>query len=281
MKKLHYTLRRAPQNNATEWWRAARFATAETGRIAHFQEKSGPLRPAAVFRGMYDDGAILLRCEVGGVSASAEPREYNGWVCRDSCCEFFVQPPRPFGGYVNFEVNAAGVLHASHILDPERRPGGFRLFRYVRPEHGAQVEIRRWRGDEPATPPLPRAGLEEDGSRSWGVALRIPFALLRAYVGPWLEGAPWRANFFTCQENDKARYYASWSPVPVFNFHTPQFFGELRFASPSGTRTPEQTVADDRANKGLQTVAEGRTPKGCQIITGGRRPPKNSTITAS
>ena len=227
METPAYTLRRAARNEAPDWWQAERFATAEIGRITHFQEKSGPLRPAAVFRGLYDDDAIMLRYEVEGVDASAAPRDYNGWVYRDSCCEFFVEPPRLNGGYINFEVNAGGVLHASHILDPERQPNGFKDFRYVTPEHGATVDIMRWRGNELATPPC--GEIIPNGSTFWGVAMRIPFALLRTYIGPWRVGEPWRANFYTCQENEHAHYYASWSPVPVFNFHTPQFFGVLQF----------------------------------------------------
>jgi len=205
----------------------ARFATAEKGRISHFQKESDASRPVTVFRGVHDDDAIYLRYEVSGVPASAEARELNGSVYLDSCCEFFVQPPRPFGGYMNFEVNAGGALLASHILDPTRTPGGFKIFRRILPEHAAQVETRRWRGNEPATPPC--GAILPDATKTWGVAMRIPFALLRTYIEPWNEGEPWRANFYACQTNAYATYYASWTSVPVCNFHTPQFFGELRF----------------------------------------------------
>ncbi len=227
MARPTYTLQRAKRNDKNDWWQRSSFATAEIGRIDNFRDESGPIRPVATFRGVYDDDAIMLRYEVDGVAACAEPREFNGKVYRDSCCEIFIQPPRPFGGYMNFEVNAGGVLHNSHILDPTRIPGGFKNFRYVRPEHGAQVEIRRWRGTGPATPPC--GEVVPDNTTTWGVAMRIPFRLLRSYVGTWSEGEPWRANFYICQADHVARYFASWSRVEIFNFHTPQFFGNLQF----------------------------------------------------
>ena len=223
-----YTLRRAARNNNPEWWQAACFATTEEGRISHFQKESETLKPSATFRGVYDDGAIMLRYEVEGVDAFASAeRKYNGWVYKDSCCEFFVQPPRANGGYMNFEVNAAGVLHTSHITDPERRPGGFKDFRYVTAEDGAKVEIMRWRDNEPATPPC--VEVVPNGSTSWGMAIRIPFEVLRAYVGEWREGEPWRANFYTCQVEGGPKYFVSWAPIPIFEFHSPQFFGILKF----------------------------------------------------
>ena len=217
------------KNNAPDWWEVTHFPSIlYSGHIEHFQEKSDPLRPYISFNAFYDDEAIILNYYVHGVSPVAAPREYNDMVCKDSCCEFFVQPPRPFGGYMNFEVNAAGVLHCSHILDPERTPAGFKHFRYVRPEHGAQVQVRRWRGGGEALPPCKEIALDESIT-TWGVLMRIPFALLRTYIGPWDETGTWRANFFSCQSIPGKTYYASWTPVPVFNFHTPQYFGELQF----------------------------------------------------
>ena len=222
-----YTLRRATRNAATDWWQARCFATAEEGRISHFQKESGPLHPKVVFRGVYDDAAIMLRYEVESVGGSAELRAFNGKVYLDSCCEFFAQPPRPSGGYMNFEVNAGGILHTSHILDPTRIPGGFKNFRYVRPEHGGEVEIYRWQGGGAATKPC--GAVAAGDSTAWGTAVRIPFALLRSYVGPWREGEPWRANFYSCQEVAGVRYFASWAPIPFFNFHSPQYFGVVKF----------------------------------------------------
>jgi len=50
MKTPVYTLRRATQNNAPDWWQAARFTTAEEGRIAHFQKESDASRPICMPR---------------------------------------------------------------------------------------------------------------------------------------------------------------------------------------------------------------------------------------
>lgn len=198
------------------------------GRIAHFRQESGTVRPRATFRCVRDDQALYVRYDVEGNAPAAEPRGLNGTVCLDSCCEVFLQPAGPARGYMNFEVNAAGVLHASHILNPKRVPGGFEEFRFVTPEDAATVDIMRWRGNTPATPPCGVLDFDETQA-VWGVAVKIPLALVRRYTGAWQDRAPWRANFFICQENQHGAYWAAWSEVAVFNFHTPEHFGVLEW----------------------------------------------------
>ena len=70
----------------------------------------------------------------------------------------------------------------------------------------------------------------DESARVWGAVLAVPFA---AIVGRFDPAQPWRVNFFRCEGLDPQRYYSSWQPTETEqpNFHVPQKFGWLRFAT--------------------------------------------------
>ncbi len=225
MNNDHYTIRpaRLPLNLETAWDDPAR-AAAETLEVAHFwpEPKASSHRPLTQLRLQYDADALhgMFRVEDHYVRASRT--EVNSDVCRDSCVEFFVEPGGG-NGYCNFEFNCCGVLHASHITDPARRPGGFAAWRPWTSEEIAQVGI--------ATSLKGPIVEEQVGDCVWTVSFRIPFGPLLACTGaPFpTTGSVWRANVYKCADETSHPHWGAWLPVDELNFHLPRCFGEMHF----------------------------------------------------
>jgi len=86
--------------------------------------------------------------------------------------------------------------------------------------------------------PAPRADLRsglahsttlDAKSHTWAAELAI---LMRALTSDFDPAAVWRANFYRV-EGKEPRAYLAWQPTgtPKPNFHVPEAFGQLRFAS--------------------------------------------------
>ena len=118
--------------------------------------------------------------------------------------EVFLQAAR-FGEkyYKEFEISPNGQW-----LDLDITPQGLR---HIASGMRSQVEV-------------------DESARVWGAVLAVPFA---AIVGRFDPAQPWRVNFFRCEGLDPQRYYSSWQPTETEqpNFHVPQKFGWLRFAT--------------------------------------------------
>jgi hypothetical protein len=150
--------------------------------------------------------------------------EYHDPVWKDSCVEFFAQP-MPDRGYFNFEFNCGGAFLCCHITNPEREGDGFKGFVKVPPGIGQTIHVHS------SLPPRIEPEIKEPVV--WTLSFFIPFALFEHYAGPLgaLPGQVWRGNFFKCAEENSHPHWASWSPVDELNFHRPNCFGSLRFAS--------------------------------------------------
>ncbi len=227
MKIQSYTINRAakaPSLNPAQGVPAKGWNGAEVGVISKWHKASGPIRPATLFRVLYDDRNLYVRFDVLDQFVQVVKKNLNDNVCEDSCVEFFVQPA-PGPTYFNFEINGGGTMLLYRITDAARteRDGQtvFKDYGKVDPAWAAQVEIHHSLPAlvaEPIAQPI-----------SWTVAYRIPLALFTAYIGKCAaqKGDVWRGNFFKCGASG---HYGMWRDIgEELNYHQPDKFGNLVF----------------------------------------------------
>lgn len=191
-------------------------------KIDRFLPESGPFHPETTCKLLHDGKTLYGFFEVKDQFVKSTATEYNSSVYMDSCVEFFLEP-LPGMGYFNFEANAGGTLHISHITDPTRLAVGFAEYRKIPRSESAGVEVYS---------SLPRVvDPEITEPVSWHLGFKIPFAfyenmLKRNITFP---GMRCRGNFFKCAEHNSHPHWACWSMVPEFNFHLPEYFGNIVF----------------------------------------------------
>lgn len=140
----------------------------------------------------------------------------NEPVYTDSCVEFFIQPVAgPDAVYLNFEMNAAGVLLLGK--GPERNAR-----RQLSESEANGISI------------VPSRGVDSENRAFWSISLAIPFSWLKEQVPGFepVSGAVLKANFYKCGDSTPIPHYGSWSPMTALkpDFHRPSDFGELELA---------------------------------------------------
>lgn len=77
---------------------------------------------------------------------------------------------------------------------------------------------------------LKRRVVWNEEQKTWTAELAIPMKCLVAKFDPT---RAWRVNFYRVEGAGEPRFYSAWRPTgtPVPNFHVPEAFGELVFAS--------------------------------------------------
>jgi len=221
--KMNYCIHRTRNTPpTTPDWQHAVWTAAETAEISHFLPQSSAHQPHTAARLLYDEQGLYGIFQVQDRYVRCLRTNYFDEVWKDSCVEFFAEP-KPGCGYFNFEFNCGGAFLCSHILNPERVPGGFKDFTKV-PWAVAQTII--------VHSSMPRR-VEPEITEPIVLTLRfsIPFSLFEHYVGGLgeIEGQVWRGNFFKCAEESSQPHWAAWSPVDKFDFHRPECFGTLTF----------------------------------------------------
>jgi Carbohydrate-binding family 9 len=70
----------------------------------------------------------------------------------------------------------------------------------------------------------------EEAKKTWTAELAIP---MKSLVEKFEPAAIWRVNFYRVEGAREPRFYSAWRPTgtAVPNFHVPETFGELVFAS--------------------------------------------------
>jgi hypothetical protein len=203
-------------------WDDSAWKTAQTAELVHFRPEGSAHRPRARVRLIHGPGGLRGIFDVQDQFVRSVRTNYMDEVWKDSCVEFFIQP-RPNIGYFNLEMNAGGAHLCLYIEDPERIPGGFKKFTRLPPEIGKRIQVRS---------SLPKIIDPENAEAvRWQVNFFVPLAVLEHYVGPLgdIRGQEWRGNFYKCADDGSHPHWGSWSPVDVFNFHTPRCFGALDF----------------------------------------------------
>lgn len=221
-----YTIVRAPDDVPlggaiadTPWNAAHEF------RIDEFSwHESGP-KPLTTGRALYDDRAVYLQYHVEDRDITAEVTDLNGPTYRDSSVEFFADPnPEDDSMYFNFEPNCCGQFKlAWQERDWEERGIGRDL---VSPEVADRIDV------ETSVPGPTKESHPDD--EEWWLAAAIPFDVLSELTGLEIgptEGTEWRGNFYRSGVQSESQK-ATWNPIekPEPDYHSPEFFGELRFA---------------------------------------------------
>jgi len=203
-------------------WDDPAWARAETLELSHFRPEGSDHRPRTQARLLHSTDGLsgIFRVEDRYVRSVHE--HFGDPVCEDSCVEIFLLP-RPGRGYLNFEMNCGGTLHACHVTDHRRVPGGFAAFTPLGEEEGRRVLVRS---------SLPRTlDPEIAAPLEWQLAFFVPPALVERFVGELgpLPGQTWRANLYKCGDKTSHPHWASWAPLEARNFHLPDCFGTLYF----------------------------------------------------
>jgi hypothetical protein len=191
--------------------------------VACFRPEGTAHHPKTLCKMLYDQERIYGIFKVEDQYVRCIHAEFQSEVYKDSCVEFFVQPPAQCG-YFNFEFNCGGTMLASFITDPTRMNGGVKSFTPLTPDD--DVQIQRYHSLPAIVDP------EITQKIAWLLEFSIPFSVLEKYAGKLgnVDGQTWRGNFYKCGNDTSHPHWASWSPVSELNFHLPADFGIFQFA---------------------------------------------------
>lgn len=138
------------------------------------------------------------------VFPDAEPNGRRDQLWDRDVAEAFLQPDRSnLRRYKEFEVSPNGFW-----IDLDIAPGE---------KHDLKSGMKR------------RVVLDER-RKTWIAELAIPMNCLVSDFDPTVA---WRVNFYRVEGAQEPRFYSAWRPTgtPVPNFHVPEAFGELVFAT--------------------------------------------------
>jgi len=182
--------------------------------IDHYLWLTNGYRPRVEARLGWSARFLYVKFRVGEKRAPVRFTKFQDPVYKDSCVEFFVDMfPGTRLGYLNFEMNAAGVLLAAFGPDRNHR-------KPLWPEDLAGMSVIS--GEE----------LWPEVGDNWHVEYKVPLALFRKLYGEDVKpGHKAAANFYKCGDETAIPHYGAWSRVgtPGPDFHRPEYFGELVF----------------------------------------------------
>ena len=127
-------------------------------------------------------------------------------VCRDSCMECFLKCFADSPNYINVEVNALGVMKCGFGPGRERET--------VRQMGLSQPKVTVTKAED-----------------YWQISYVISEGLLEAlYQRPcrFEAGHEMQGNFYKCREEVQPPHWSTWAKVERLDFHTPEFFGQLK-----------------------------------------------------
>jgi hypothetical protein len=208
-----------PADIAAEW-NSADWKNVEIIKINNFRPESSAHRPGVECRLQHDGKGFYGLFQVKDKYIRCVVAEHNGSVCRDSCVEFFVEPPGG-QGYFNFEFNCGGAMLLYHVKDCARTDEGFKEYAPVSESEAGVVKIFH------TMPKVVDPEITED--KIWRLGFYIPFALFESKIKGLkaASGQTWRANFYKCADQTSHPHWASWNPVSALNFHLPECYGNI------------------------------------------------------
>ena len=185
--------------------------------VNDFNQKSSAHHPQTEVKIAVSPASLHLRWRIHDRFVASRKTAMNSDICADSCVEAFFAPAGS-NGYINLEINAGGVPHASFV---DQRGIKFRQLLSEDDLRTITIHSSMPSVIEPeiATPV------------TWEVGADIPLELMRKYAGPAVDfTGQWRGNFYKCADETSAPHWASWSPLGGYlNFHRPDRFGYLEF----------------------------------------------------
>ncbi len=205
-------------------WNSEEWREADTAECTHFRQESSDHHPCAALRLLYDQDNLFGIFRVNDAYVRCVNTHHMDPVYDDSCVELFIRPIQN-AGYFNFEFNCGGALLSSYIVDPTRTEKQFRHFTPFSEVDCRRVQIYH------SMPALVHPEITEPVT--WIIEFVIPFSLLEKYGGQVrnVAGQQWSGNFYKCGNATSHPHWAAWSPVNELNFHMPNCFGILRFAT--------------------------------------------------
>ena len=200
------------------------WAAANVLKVDNFRPEGSEARPETVCRVLYDANGLYLRYSVKDRWVKCVAQKYQDSVCEDSCVEFFVEPAGG-KGYLNFELNACGVMLLYHVIDWTQVGDAYADY-YAVGDY-ANEAVKRY-------PTLKADEVKEEITEpcDWELGVYVPFSVLSKEFGTPLQpttGTVWRGNFYTCADSTSHPRWAAWSPVSELNFHLPECFGDIIF----------------------------------------------------
>jgi hypothetical protein len=203
-----YTIKRLPGIKAETAAADEVWNGVETVKIDCFPWNRSVYQPEAAVKLFYTETHFHVRFEAEEDHIRAMETRPNGAVHLDSCVEWFVIPcPESSNEYVNFEINAAGVLHAAIGKDRYER-------KFAEGELYKSVIIWPYI-DSPV----------------WRAEYAVPFTFFETLYGKinFAAGHKMRANFYKCGDNLRRPHWACWNPIETEkpDFHVSEWFGEL------------------------------------------------------
>ena len=161
----------------------------------------------------YDESGFSVRFTIGESNPFFEKKHHFEEVCHDSCVEFFVNfTPKQSDKYINFEVNAAGIMYAAYGSN-----------RY----DGVLLDLEEIEGLDI------KPEIQEE---YWTVSYKIGFDLIRKYYPQFdIEHFDYiLGNLYKCGDKTAYRHYLSYFKVGTEkpDFHRPEYFGEFAIEMP-------------------------------------------------
>lgn len=170
-------------------------------------KNSAPARQTTV-RALWSPEMLYLRFECRyrelNLFPDSDPDGRRDQLWERDVAEAFLQPdPAQSHAYKEFEVSPNGMW-----IDLDIAPG-------VKPNLNSGMM---------------RSVFLDEEAHTWSAELAIP---LRSLTAKFDQKAVWRVNFFRIEGKQEPREYYAWQPThtPQPNFHVPEAFGRMRFAS--------------------------------------------------
>jgi hypothetical protein len=148
--------------------------------------------------------------------------KYQDMVCRDSCVEFFVQPPGDHG-YFNFEFNCGGNILLYHVRKTDK---DCRIIEQdIIPENELSL-IKTF----PSLPAIVEPEITEETIWTLGFFIPWKFFIARNIIKDnKVKNQVWRANFYKCGGQTSRPHAYSWNELNNQSFHNPACFGKINF----------------------------------------------------
>ncbi len=168
-------------------------------------------KPQVNFVIAHSENNIFLKFYVTEKYLRAVNTDINSPVYEDSCVEFFINFDDK--GYYNFECNSLGTFLLYFGKDRNvRQPLPEEAIRAIKTVSTIEKNI-------------------EDNTVSWTITWKIPMTTFVYHPDLQLSGHTYSANFYKCGDKTPEPHYVAWSNIGTEkpDFHTPQYFGKLRF----------------------------------------------------
>ena len=153
----------------------------------------------------HTDEAIYVFMKTTETEILSKRIRRNSLVCLESCMEFFFSPSEMDKRYFNFEISTKGTMFSGLCKSQKDL---IKLYDDINIFDIKTVIL----------------------NEGWELYFKVPFSFIKKYfnqVSPVIRG-----NFYKCAEKTKHPHFDIWNDIKsnTPDFHSPQFFGELRLA---------------------------------------------------